>query len=74
MVAPRGHVLNRGGRFQDFKKAYKDGQMANKYGKMLGIYFDKLVSTKNSMTGKPYLGHADLYRRPPGLHRQTAER
>ena len=57
-------VLNRGGRFQDYKKAYKDGQMANKYGKMLGIYFDKLVSTKNSMTGKPYLGHADYIEGP----------
>jgi anaerobic selenocysteine-containing dehydrogenase len=57
-------VLNRGGRFQDYKKAYKDGQMANKYGKMLGIYFDKLVSTKNSMTGKPYLGHADYFEGP----------
>jgi tetrathionate reductase subunit A len=58
------YVLNRGGRFQDFKKAYKDSQMANKYGKMLGIYFDKLVSTKNSMTGKPYLGHADYIEGP----------
>jgi tetrathionate reductase subunit A len=57
-------VLNRGGRFQDYKKAYKDGQMANKYGKMLGIYFDKLVTTKNSMTGKPYLGHADYFEGP----------
>ncbi len=34
--------------------------MANKYGKMVGIYFDKLVTTKNSMTGEPYLGHADF--------------
>jgi anaerobic selenocysteine-containing dehydrogenase len=57
-------VLNRGGRFQEYKKAYKDGQMANKYGKMLGIYFDKLVTTKNSMTGKPYLGHADYFEGP----------
>lgn len=51
-------VLNRGGRFQNYKQAYKGGQMANKYGKMLGIYFDNLVTTKNSMTGKPYIGHA----------------
>ena len=54
------YVLNRGGRFQEYQKAYKDGQLANKYGKMVGIYFDKLVTTKNSMTGKPYLGHADF--------------
>jgi tetrathionate reductase subunit A len=57
-------VLNRGGRFQEYKKAYKDGQMANKYGKMLGIYFNNLVSTKNSMTGKTYLGHADYIEGP----------
>ncbi len=51
-------VLNRGGRFQNYRDAYKGGQMVNKYGKMLGIYFDNLVTTKNSMTGKPYIGHA----------------
>jgi len=52
------YVMNRGGRFQEYEKAYKDGQLANKYGKLLGLYFDKLVTTKNSMTGKPYVGHA----------------
>lgn len=52
-------VLNRGGRFQDFAKGYKDGQLANKYGKMLGIYLEKQLNTKNSMTGKPYLHYAD---------------
>ena len=54
------YVLNRGGRFQGYPQAYKDSQLANKYGKMVGIYFDKLVTTKNSMTGEPYLGHADF--------------
>ena len=53
------YVMNRGGRFQEYQKAYKDGQLANKYGKMVGIYLDKQVTTKNSMTGKPYVGHAD---------------
>jgi tetrathionate reductase subunit A len=52
------YVLNRGGRFQEYQKAYKDGQLANKYGKMVGIYMEKQVTTKNSMTGKPYVGHA----------------
>jgi len=51
------YVLNRGGRFQEYQKAYKDGQLANKYGKMVGIYFDKLATTKNAMTGKPYVPH-----------------
>ena len=58
------YVLNRGGRFQGYDKAYKDDQLANKYGKMVGIYFDNLVTTKNSMTGKPYLGHADFVEGP----------
>lgn len=53
-------VMNRGGRFQGYPQAYKDSQLANKYGKMVGIYFDKLVTTRNSMTGEPYLGHADF--------------
>lgn len=54
------YVLNRGGRFQGYPQAYKDSQLANRYGKMVGIYFDKLARTKNSMTGEPYLGHADF--------------
>ena len=58
------YVLNRGGRFQGYAQAYKGDQLANKYGKMLGIYFDNLVSAKDSMTGKPYLGHADFIEGP----------
>jgi anaerobic selenocysteine-containing dehydrogenase len=54
------YVLNRGGRFQAYDKAYKEGQLANKYGKLVGIYFDKMAAQKHSMTGKPYLGHADF--------------
>jgi anaerobic selenocysteine-containing dehydrogenase len=53
------YVLNRGGKFQDYAKAYKDGQLANKYGKMVGIYFENLHKTKHSMTGKPYHPHGD---------------
>jgi anaerobic selenocysteine-containing dehydrogenase len=58
------YVLNRGGRFQAYAKAYKEDQLANKYGKMVGIYFEKLVTTKHAMTGKPYLGHADFVTGP----------
>jgi anaerobic selenocysteine-containing dehydrogenase len=54
------YALNRGGRFQGYRQAYKDRQLANKYGKLVGIYFDRLVTTKDSMTGKPYLCHADF--------------
>jgi len=48
-------ILNKGGRFQEYAQAYKDGQLANKYGKMVGIYFDNLAKAKDSITGKVYL-------------------
>ncbi|KAF0232818.1 MAG: tetrathionate reductase subunit [Desulfovibrionaceae bacterium] len=51
-------ILNKGGRFQEYAQAYKDGQLANKYGKMVGIYFDNLFKAKDSITGKPYLPFA----------------
>jgi anaerobic selenocysteine-containing dehydrogenase len=53
------YVLNRGGRFQEYAQAFKDGQLTNKYGKMVGIYFDNLAKTKHSMTGQTYLPHGD---------------
>ncbi len=58
------YVLNRGGRFQGYAQAYKDGQLANKYGKMVGIYMEKFATTKHSMTGKTYLPHADYIAGP----------
>ncbi|KUG28094.1 tetrathionate reductase subunit a [hydrocarbon metagenome] len=58
------HVLNRGGRFQEYAKAYKDGLLVNKYGKLLGIYMENMLKTKNSMTGKPYHHYADYVSGP----------
>lgn len=58
------YVMNRGGRFQEYAKAYKGEQLANKYGKMVGIYFDNLARTKHSMTGKPYKAHGDYVAGP----------
>jgi tetrathionate reductase subunit A len=58
------YVLNRGGRFEDFARAYKDGQLTNKYGKLVAIYMENLLRTKNSMTGKPYLHYADYVSGP----------
>ena len=58
------YALNRGGRFQGYQQAYKDGQLANKYGKLVGIYFEKFTTTKNAMTGKTYLPHADFVDSP----------
>lgn len=53
-------VLNRGGRFQEYAAAYKGDQLANKYGKMVGIYFDNLARATHSMTGKPYLAFGNV--------------
>ncbi len=58
------YVLNRGGRFQGYQQAYKDGQMVNKYGKMVGIYMQNLATTKNAMTGQTYHPHADYIEGP----------
>jgi anaerobic selenocysteine-containing dehydrogenase len=58
------YVMNRGGRFQEYSKAYKDDQLANKYGKMINIYFDNLARATHSMTGKPYLPHGNVIDSP----------
>jgi tetrathionate reductase subunit A len=52
------YVLNRGGRWQDFAKAYPGELVANKYGKLLNVYQEKTATSINTMTGKPYVGHA----------------
>jgi anaerobic selenocysteine-containing dehydrogenase len=52
------YVLNRGGRFQDYEKSYEGEQLKNKYGKLINLYCEKVARSKNSMTGKPFLGLA----------------
>lgn len=52
------YVLNRGGRFQDYEKAYDNEQLKNKYGRLINLYSEKVAKSKNSMTGKPFLGLA----------------
>jgi tetrathionate reductase subunit A len=54
------YVLNRGGRFQSYADAYKAGRLANAYDKMLGLYFENMVTTRNSITGKPYHPYGDF--------------
>jgi len=49
------YVMNRGGRFEDFKKAFaEDGTLAHKYGKQINLYLEKQAGAKDAMTGKPY--------------------
>jgi anaerobic selenocysteine-containing dehydrogenase len=52
------YVLNRGGRFQDYEKAFAGDQVANKYGKMINLYVEKVAKGKNPITGKPFPGLA----------------
>ena len=59
------YVLNRGGRFMDQSKTYKDGMVANKYGKLANMYCEKTGTTKDSMTGKKLHGIATYV--PAGL-------
>ena len=51
-------MLNRGGRYQDFAKAYKGELVANQYGKQINLYQEKTATRINTMTGKPFVGYA----------------
>jgi len=59
------YVLNRGGRYEDFAKAYKGDLVANAYGKQMNLYQEKTATTINTMTGKTLPGYATYI--PPGL-------
>ena len=52
------YILNRGGRFQDYKDVYKGEQVANKYGKLINMYQEKTAGTKSAITGKSNPGYA----------------
>jgi anaerobic selenocysteine-containing dehydrogenase len=58
------HVLNRGGRFEDFAKAYDGEQVKNKYGTLINLYQEKTATAKNSMTGQHYAGVARYFPAP----------
>jgi tetrathionate reductase subunit A len=52
------YLLNRGGRFDDFGRAYDGDLLRNRYGTLINLYQEKTAKTKNSMTGKPFPGIA----------------
>lgn len=52
------YVLNRGGRYENFEKAYKGEFLAHQLKQMLSIYVEKVALTRNSMTGKRFSGIA----------------
>lgn len=57
-------VLNRGGRFQDYEKAYPEGnsslrtQLGVKYGRQINLYLEKTAGIKHAGTGKNLPGYA----------------
>ncbi|MDP2938925.1 MAG: molybdopterin-dependent oxidoreductase [Candidatus Omnitrophota bacterium] len=55
------YVLNRGGRFQDYEKAYDNEQLKNKYGRLINLYCEKVAKSKNAMNGKHFLGLASYF-------------
>jgi tetrathionate reductase subunit A len=52
------YVLNRGGRFQEYKDMYKGDHAANQYKKSINLYQEKTAGTKNAFTGKSNAGYA----------------
>lgn len=52
------YVLNRGGRFQDYKDVYKGDHVSNQYKKLINIYQEKTAGTKNAFSGKSNPGYA----------------
>ena len=52
------YVLNRGGRFQEYKDMYKGDHAANQWKKSINFYQEKTAGTKNAFTGKSNPGYA----------------
>ena len=50
------YVLNRGGRFDAYEKAYDGEHLKNKYGALINMYQEKTAGVKDSMTGKHFSG------------------
>jgi tetrathionate reductase subunit A len=52
------YVLNRGGRFEDYEKAFTGGRMTHPYGRLLNMYQERTAFTIHSGTGERYAGYA----------------
>ncbi len=58
------YVLNRGGRFQDYQKAFKGDLLGTQYGQLANLYMEKVAKTKNAMNGKGFPGLATYLTAP----------
>ncbi|RME01654.1 MAG: molybdopterin oxidoreductase [Calditrichaeota bacterium] len=52
------YVLNRGGRYEDFDKAYQGRYLKHRVGGVFSLYVEPVALTKHSMTGRPFSGMA----------------
>ena len=52
------YAMNRGGRFQDYDKAYDGEHFKNSYGKLINLYLEKYTHAKSAITGKNLIGYA----------------
>ena len=52
------YVLNRGGRFEDYDKAFQGNRAAHPYAALLNLYQEKTASTIHAGTGVPNPGYA----------------
>ena len=52
------YVLNRGGRYQDYKDIYKGDLVVNQYKRLINLYQEKTAGTRNAFTGKQNPGYA----------------
>ena len=50
------YVLNRGGRFESFSKAYAGTFVGHPYARQLNLYVEPVATGKDSITGKPFVG------------------
>jgi anaerobic selenocysteine-containing dehydrogenase len=50
------YVLNRGGRFEDFKKLYDGEYLGHPFGKLWNVYVEPVALAKDSITGRNFRG------------------
>jgi tetrathionate reductase subunit A len=67
------YVLNRGGRFADFEKAYDGDLLKNQYAKQINLYQEKTYSTKSAITGEHYKGYPNYTPAPLDLADKPVE-
>ena len=67
------HVLNRGGRFAAYEKAYEGDLLKNQYGLQINLYQEKTYSAKSAITGKHYKGYPNYTPAPLDLADEPVE-